>query len=586
MSSEDSIEPHSEERQTDLELAEKSEFERKNGSTSERTAWITVLVLAILAGGLTLEIDRLLLKSVPSTLQTQYQLQEFIPSEIFDIVCMSIATAWMAVIMAVDIMKRISANRNKQLHESPHIGSYLIYGLCFFALGGTLRNVIKLLLMLDYSCSEISGRVYQVVAITYVMVQLAFIYCNRKRTIFNVHLVNGLLLFHVIVTNGVLYLRMFVESKLEIFNSTAVEEERSDNLCNCTDTTEETPWMKLQLSSKFGYVHPNAVVYVPRGGDNSCKLGNDVYLKMFESSSIFLTPFLLEFSLTATAMLVELWLEANDQEETQLQLSTHYGSTVYVGAQQTSGESSRVSVTEKMRQATGAVVLGITVFGCFILMLTLLHFMTAQSHPALVFQVFKMVVCVTMTVLCVLGHVILHRNRIQSRGIGLDEVLIYISVLGPFALGIFHMISSIEIIDGKQDETNEILQMAQITLTNKILWIILSIFQSTFISKALHRLPMPRNGWMKVISPCNLAIILGAFNLGMWLVCTINIESVGESSFYSDSMATASTVTEKAYYGKQTWLWIVLLLLPLSVFFHIHSFFTLFRVFHIHSHVA
>ena len=285
------------------------------------------------------------------------------------------------------------------------------------------------------------------------------------------------------------------------------------------------------VTDRFRFV-PNAVVTVPKGKDNSCEIENDIYLKMFESSSTYLTPFLLEFSLTATAMLVELWLEL-DHEETQVIVSTQYGSIV--SAQQMSGESNQGSVTEELKHAAGAVVLGITVFGCFVLMITLLHFMTAQSHPALVFQVFKTVVCVTMIGISVLGHVILHGNRIKLTGTGLDEILIYISVVGTFALGIFHIISSIVKIDSKQDRADEkeILQLAQMSLANHVLWIIEAIIQSTFISKALHRLPKSTRGRMKVIHPCNLAVILAAFNLGMWLVNTISIESVGENSLYS-----------------------------------------------------
>lgn len=154
-------------------------------------------------------------------------------------------------------------------------------------------------------------------------------------------------------------------------------------------------------------------------------------------------------------------------------------------------------------------------------------------------------------------------------------------------MSIFQIISTGSTISRLTANDTDILPFTELTLSkNHVLWIIEAIVQSTFISKALHRVPKRITGWIKVVSPCYLAVVLAAFNLGMWVVDTIAIESVGEDSVYSHDVTAADTRIESAYYGETVWIWVKLLLFPLIVFFRIHSLFTLFRVFDIHSHIT
>ena len=130
------------------------------GSTAERTAWIAIITLLISACGVHLELDRFILMSKPPTLQTDYPLQEFIPSQAFDIVCQGVSLVWMSVVLILHFVKqwRHRDKQTKPLKEQVHLGSYLIYGLCFFALGGIFRKILRCLLFLNYTCADSMAR--------------------------------------------------------------------------------------------------------------------------------------------------------------------------------------------------------------------------------------------------------------------------------------------------------------------------------------------------------------------------------------------------------------------------------------------
>lgn len=110
-------------------------------------------------------------------------------------------------------------------------------------------------------------------------------------------------------------------------------------------------------------------------------------------------------------MLVELWLEC-DHKETEAAhaagASTQYGSMPV----RENSCANQMSVTEKIKKAAGGVMVGIIVFGCFLFMIVQMHFLTEQSHAAVVFRVYKITVCVIMIGISFTGHVILHGNKI------------------------------------------------------------------------------------------------------------------------------------------------------------------------------
>lgn len=321
--------------------------------SAEMTGWIAVSSLLILALGICFEADRfLMLKQFqPSSLQrNETALLEFQSAEIFDVLSMLVSISWMIGVLGLHFRSQWSSKEKEQ--RKPHIGAYLIYGLFFFVLGGTFRNIFRLLLFFNNETYN-SGRVYLLVTIFYIILQAFFIHCNRRQTLFKRHLLNGIIIFHTVVTNAILYLRVFFESKLDILS--------------------------------------------PNGSGDAHKSDEDKYtndiVNMYKNSSIFLNPFMLEFALTAIAMLAELWLEGHEQEPIALSQhelaqvsSTQYRTMKLKSKSQSEGES-ELSTPEKIKKAAGAVVVALIVFCSFIFMVILFHFLDKESNPSMVFHI-------------------------------------------------------------------------------------------------------------------------------------------------------------------------------------------------------
>ena len=529
----------------------------------EMTSWIAISSLIIFAVGIGLEGERFMIQPSPETLERPPPLQEYIPAEVFDIVCMSVTIVWMSVVLGLHFWKQWGSPQRKadvQDHRKPHIGSYLIYGLFFFVLGGTFRDIFRLMLFFK-SDTEGIGRAYHLIAIVYINLQAFFIHCNRKEILFKRHLLNGIVIFHTVVTNATLYVRVFVESRRDNTDLSNIT-----TSCNCTKQKYPIP------------------AYSPTTEVTQRALD---YEKMYEESSVFLSPFMLEFALTAIAMLAELWSGHDEDQNSEAKAgevtSTKYGTMQLTGREH---DSSQLSTTEKIKKAAGAVVLGLTVFGSFIFLVIMLCYLGEQSNPNMVFQLYKFASYLIMVVICVIGHLVLQcYPKRKLKGARLDEVLIYISVLGPISMAVLHFIAAMRKIKSNEKTDTEMGVFALLYLFESVVSIFQSILQSTLITKALHREPRTLTGCLKVFNPCNLAILLAAFNLGLWLLATIGLESVGSHHFYTDYMLEKATKIDNDCFGSTHWRAIRVFIFPIIVFYRIHSFFTLFRVFDIHSHI-
>jgi hypothetical protein len=531
--------------------------QRKKQLAAEMTSWIAISSLAVFAIGIGLECDRFMVQPSPKTLDKSPPLREYIPSVVFDTVCMSVTIVWMSILLGLHCWKQFDEQlAAAQDHPKPHIGSYLIYGLFLFVLGGTFRVIFQLMLFFKSDTQGI-GRAYLITSILYINVQALFIHCNRKEILFKHHLPNGIVLFHTVVTNATLYVRVFVESK---------EDNREPSLCNCSNHEDRIRAYTLTTAESYPLTTAESI---------------QNYEKLYKGASVFLSPFILEFALTAIAMLAELWSVSAHQGTKKEDATTTYGTMKLESKQH---NLSQLTTTEKIKKAAGAVVLGLTVFVSYIFLIILLCYFKEQSNPNKLFQTYKSSSCMIMLVLCLIGLVVLqHCQKRQLKGAKLDEILIFISVVGPISIAVLHFIASVRELKHNESDTT----VTYLYLFESVVSIFQSILQSILITKALHREPRALTGWVNIFNPCNLAILLAAFNLGHWLLATISLEMVGDHDhfLYTSYMVKEASKIDHDCFGATNWMVIKLFLYPLIVFYHIHSFFTFFRIFDIHSHI-
>ncbi|XP_062512522.1 uncharacterized protein LOC134188340 [Corticium candelabrum] len=521
--------------------------DRNNAAATEGSSWIVMTSLLVLGIGICLEVDFFVHRPNPDVVPSPiFLLDKLAYIEGFDIGCMAVAVMWIVFTLA-----RYCCCHEKETPERVFIGNYLIYGLVFFALGGSFLEILQAVLFFSYPSASATGRVYVLSKIVFIIAQVIFIFSSRYRHIFTRTLFNGVFLFHIIVTNVILYLRTFVEGKLE----------------NVNEATTNT-------SSQNASCHAN--------------ISHHDFCQAYKSTSKFLAPFCLEFALTSTALLAELWF--------------HHGhETIDEGQSDYSNNNNAVGQSEPRQKEvlgsiTSASVLGLFILGSLVCMFIYLYY-AGEVNGKFVFRGYRLILVSLLIVICLIGLSTLHWNSRLNNSVGLDEFLVYFSLFGVFvinvleinaATGIFYIhknkVNSSQLVYiHKNNEVNlnssQLAQLkvyAEISILDNILWCIQSALQAAFITKALHRAPRR----IKLANTSSLAVILIFCNLCVWLMDTIDMEDTGDSdSIYSKSKFFQLPET---MYGPLHWQLVKLVIYPILIFFRIHCVFTFYRVFNSH----
>ena len=507
---------------------------------AERVMSLAAFSILELALGVTLQVNRfidLLRKEQPS--EEEEVLDEFISSDSYNLACMLLSIAWIMVVVP----------RSQGGGHSKHVGNYLIYGLFFFALGGGFLALFQFMAFLSYSCSSNVTRAYAFIKIVFIIAQVILIYRCRHGHVFSKpkSIVNGLFLFHTVITDVVLYITTFLESKKDF----AIVHHNSSR-------PTILPLMPTTLP--------------PSSTQPNCTVTSEDFVTLFQDFSIYLYPFFLEFTLTSSAMLAEFWMKIDEDEEPP----TPPGGGAIGGIQQ-AGAPQKTSVA-------GSTLIGLLVLGSFFLIIILMHYLSPDHNPGNIFKIFNLIMSVVMTCLCLVGFTGLWPNDFNpvNTSVGLDEVLLIASLFGSYSLALCNIYAAISVLSS--DEDDYLNSYAILSLVSALIWIIQTTLQSTFIAMALHRKPRSIGRCSGIFNIRNVAIVLAFSNLGMWLSNTIDLEG-HYRSVYSRSTLERLNKLQDHFFGRSTWTWIMLVIYPLAIFFRIHLVSTLYQVWKTHKKI-
>ncbi|XP_062514420.1 proton channel OtopLc-like [Corticium candelabrum] len=513
-------------------------------SPAESQMWIAAYSILLLSVGVSLQVSRFI-KLQQEEHPEQDTLDEFVYSDGFSLISMLLSIVWIVVVIAYSIYE----NRKQQTQGSDqpvhHVGNYLIYGLCFFAMGGEFLALFHAMALFTYTCSSPVSKAYAVIKIIFIALQVVLIAWCRKQSVFSKHLINGIFLYHTVTTNVVLYLTTFLESKI------GFPRRESSN---------------LTVVSK--YLGPSSHV--------NCTLTNDNYHDLFHDASLYLYPFCLEFTLTSSAMLAEYWIAAKHYRESNNLI------LAFPTVQSNISTSNRETGNGRKLNLAIPTIIGLTVFGLFVLMIILLHYLSRDNNPGNVFQVFNISVSAIAKIVCLTGLILLKSNDAVNSNVSLDEVLLITTIFGTFGISLCLIYSAISGL--VKDGDNDLNSYAVLMLTASLSWILQAFLQSNFIVKALNRKPREVKFCCGIFNIAYLALILAYVNFGMWLLDTIDLEG-HDNSVYSNYTLLRLNILEDNFFGKSTWTWVMLVLYPLAIFFRIHSVSTLYRVYKLHKYV-
>ena len=498
----------------------RSASDEEAAAKAEGNSWIVMTSLLVLSIGLCLEAYRFMNVSASKTLPSQlFILDEFEGIEVFDIACMSISVLWIFVTLG-----RYCYFQEHDKSRRVHIGNYLIYGLAFFALGGMFLGILETMLFFSYECASATGRAYVLAKIFYIVAQVVFIFFSRYRNIFDRSLINGVFLFHTIVTNMIMYLRTFLVSKINTDNH------HNHTTCNCSG-------VGLNLTTQADDL------------DKLCKVRDGDILHAYKGTNEYFSPFCLEFALTASALLAELWLEQSHSTDTD----TQNGSS--------SGQS---GAKELLGSVTSASVFGLFIFGSFVFMLILDVEINGEQQA---FYIYRVVVVSLMILICFIGLLSLEWNTQIGNSLGLDEFLVYVPLFGVFLINMLQVIAAWSSLYSEKIEAKHARGYAKVVIVDGFGWCFQASLQAAFITKALHR--APRN--IKLANTSSLAVVLIFCNLGVWLMDTVVLDEIVQVYKLPELM-----------YGEEAWMWVRIIVYPLVVFYRIHCVFTFYSVFNAH----
>lgn len=509
---------------------------RSRVTVAEGNSWIVMSSLLVLGIGVCLEVDRFshlqrsIAKGLPSPL---FMLDEFVYAEAYDIACMTVSVLWI-----VFTLTRYSFFHKRENHKHVHIGNYLIYGLAFFALGGSFLVTVEAMLFFSYSCATATGRAYALMKIVYIVAQVVFIFSSRYQHIFNRTLFNGIFLFHIIVTNVTLYLRTFLGSKV----NDGTYHPTTDG-CNCSSNNSIDPVQ-------------------------SCVVEHKDFLEAYEGSSEYFAPFCLEFALTATALLAELWIEHGHDKHGCDDANIQNG---------LSADQPGPNQKQLLGSVTSSSDLGLLIFGSLAFMLIYFKYI-GQGHGVETFRVYRLVLVSLMIAICFIGLLTLQSNTQRGGSIGLDEFLMFLSLFGVFVINLLQIIAAWASCYSDDKEAIKARSYAKISIVDNFMWCAQAALQAAFITKALHRASRK----IKLANTSSLSVILIFCNLAIWVMDTVDLEDTGRHHEDGIFHKTKFFQLPELMYGKTTWMWVKIIVYPLVVFFRIHCVFTLYNVFSSH----
>jgi hypothetical protein len=365
------------------------------------------------------------------------------------------------------------------------------------------------------------------------------------------------MVMHIIVTNIILYTWTFIKSK-----------EGISSIVKDAATITDSSVKELVVVSNHSFV--NAATITGSSVKELAVVSNRSFVELRSSnntssshcepttySKVFpwLYPFYLEFCLTASAILAELWLELPSPQNTT-ENHAH-------DSEESPPNTNRIN-------SSPAMFIGVS---CFVLQVgTIAYTIIADAETGtIIWHTTRATTSVVIILLAGIGLNTLGKCRQDNNSLRfeLDEVLLLVGNLGALALALFRGYSGLMSLTSDKHTG-----YAAGALVTSLIVIIGTLFQTAFISKALHRRPTTQG----CVSTASIAMVMAFLNSGLWLCNTIDLESLTPdiSIYRGETKAKIDYFLIHRYHS----IMIVILMLcsPITIFYHIHSAVALYRV--------
>ena len=468
---------------------------------------------------------------------------EFKYGEGYTITLMVISLGWMAYVGINNWRTIRDRKRNHKKVKEGDLGAdhkrepgtrTLIYSLTLFASVSVLLTVFQLVEFVEDKCVTPLAILSSCFKILFIPSQLYLIYRAQHKVTFKPSTLTGIMLIHIIITNIVLYTWTFIKSKEGVLENKSESKSQTPTALPILDIKSNTTQLVI---------------------NNSTPCHSDAYAAAFP----WLYPFFLEFSLTASAMVAEIWVQCANKHK----------------------EVVPVLMKESLSAARSTVLakkVGIFIFiGHIGVIVTMVQKADTNTSVALWYSIriinFFLIILLSAAGLWMLKD----SQRTSHETTELDEILLFIATFGAFALAAFRVFPTIIQLFENDDHHG----YAVVVVFTEVLVITGAIVQPTFISKALHSRSSEKSYIHNTVHEGSIALLLAACNSSMWLMNTIDVEGL-DHSIYSNNTFNQIDYFPIERYGS-SWTLLVLFCFPIVLFYRLHSTLMLYRVSRIHS---
>ncbi|XP_055872019.1 proton channel OtopLc-like [Biomphalaria glabrata] len=437
---------------------------------------------------------------------------------------------------------------------SHHTGSfYLRVGVIGFGIGSMLHSGLVFghyfeINHLGHPCSDIVEAIKPIAHLCFTFVQMYFIFRNSKMCVHKYKTLARFGLIHMSATNICVWLRSIVVETVHVIMSDQRERheaiERSSGAINVS-TVNGTRQNLYQaaLSEDLGTLPEVDCHWDAMMG------------KIVEKSSLYLYPCTIEYSLVCACVLYVIWSNVGEGTSARRLQSLESASDDGVSRESTEDaeEPSHMMSVDCAGSSRG-LFLGIFLFVfCVVCMVSFYVLSSSEEHveaATVLGHISEDIVYIlALIATAIAGHHMSSLHYSTTKEVGLEEILMLISLSGLGLFGVFSIVSGSFYIDTLR---------GGITVMTNVLMLLQAGSQATFILAAL-RASAKHRSQVRSKPGRQYVIFLLISNFALWAMNTFETQRMEHN------------VIQVQFYGPTAWAIFSHISVPLGIYFRFHS---------------
>ncbi|KAH9494483.1 hypothetical protein Btru_020118 [Bulinus truncatus] len=444
---------------------------------------------------------------------------------------------------------------------SHHTGSfYLRVGVIGFGIGSMLHSGLVFghyfeINHLGHPCSDIIEAIKPVAHLCFTFVQMYFVFMNSKMCVHKYKTLARFGLIHMSATNICVWLRSIVVETLHVIMSDRRgQHETAERSGNSRLVSSSSSPGNTSSSANGTEVKNTEAVDLGTLPEIDCHW-DAMMGKIVEKSSIYLYPCTIEYSLVCACVLYVMWSNVGEGSSARRLQSLESASDDGVSRESTEeeGEQSHMMSVDCAGSSRG-LFLGILLFVFCVVCLICFYVLSSSEEHTMAATVLghiseEIVYVLALIATTVAAHHMRTLHYSNTKEVGLEEILMLISLSGLGLFGVFSIVSGFFYIDTLH---------GGLTVITNVLMMLQAGSQATFILAAL-RASAKHRSQIRSKPGRQYVVFLLISNFALWALNTFETQRVEHN------------VIQVRFYGPTAWAIFSHISVPLGIYFRFHA---------------